>query len=97
MIHLSEVLEHVPVAVNICKKSYNLLSDGGIICVAVPNDYNPFQKALREKLAFEPYWLAPPHHINHFTCTKLVIGWDWMLMMLAISKLIIKRDSYNLE
>lgn len=71
VIHLSEVLEHVPDPVNICKNSYNLLSDGGIICAVVPNDYNPFQKALREKLAFEPYWLAPPHHINYFTFDSL--------------------------
>ena len=71
VIHLSEVLEHIPDPINICKESYNLLSDGGIICAVVPNDYNPFQKAVREKLGFEPYWLAPPHHINYFTFDSL--------------------------
>lgn len=70
-IHMSEVLEHVPDPISLCKSAYNLLDKGGIICVVVPNDYNPFQKVLREKLGFQPYWLAPPHHINYFTFDSL--------------------------
>jgi SAM-dependent methyltransferase len=71
VVHMSEVLEHIPEPIVFCKIAYNLLSYGGIICVVVPNDYNPFQKILREKLGFQPYWLAPPHHINYFTFTSL--------------------------
>lgn len=71
VIHLSEVLEHIPDPVNLCKKAYSLLDDKGIICVVVPNDYNPFQKVLRDKLGFNPYWLAPPHHINYFDFNSL--------------------------
>lgn len=72
-IYISEVLEHSREPINVCKTSYELLSDGGIICVVVPNDYNPFQKAIREELGFEPYWLAPPHHINYFTFDSLQV------------------------
>lgn len=71
VVHMSEVLEHITEPIVFCKTAYNLLSDEGIICVVVPNDYNPFQKILREKLGFQPYWLAPPHHINYFTFTSL--------------------------
>lgn len=71
VIHLSEVLEHCQDPTDICRTSYDLLSDGGIICIAVPNDYNPFQKIARENLGFESYWLAPPHHINYFTFDSL--------------------------
>jgi hypothetical protein len=39
--------------------------------VVVPNDYNPFQIILREKQGFQPYWLAPPHHINYFNYDSL--------------------------
>lgn len=71
VIHLSEVLEHTPDPTSLCKRVYTLLSDGGIICVVVPNDYNPFQTVLRERLDFQPYWLAPPHHINYFSFDSL--------------------------
>ncbi|MBF0506848.1 MAG: class I SAM-dependent methyltransferase [Nitrospirae bacterium] len=66
VVHMSEVLEHIPDPAALCNTAYNLLADGGIICVVVPNEYNPFQIILRDKLGFQPYWLAPPHHINYF-------------------------------
>jgi SAM-dependent methyltransferase len=71
VIHMSEVLEHVTDPISLCKSAYTLLDKGGIICIVVPNDYNPLQKVLREKLGFQPYWLAPPHHINYFTFDSL--------------------------
>lgn len=66
VVHMSEVLEHIPDPLNLCKTACALLSEGGVVCVVVPNDYNPFQKVLREQVGFPPYWLAPPHHINYF-------------------------------
>ena len=69
--HLSEVLEHCPDPMSVCKTSYEFLSDDGIICIVVPNDYNPFQEAVSKVLGFERYWLAPPHHINYFTFDSL--------------------------
>jgi SAM-dependent methyltransferase len=71
VIHMSEVLEHIPDPIGLCRTAYDLLDEDGIICVVVPNDYNPFQRVLREKLGFQPYWLAPPHHINYFTFDSL--------------------------
>lgn len=71
VVHLSEVLEHSAEPLKVCKTSYSLLSEGGIICVIVPNDYNPFQIVLSNSMGFERYWLAPPHHINYFTFDSL--------------------------
>lgn len=65
-IHMSEVLEHIPQPAKLLRIAHELLNPGGIICVVVPNDYSPFQKALREAQGFEPWWVAPPHHLNYF-------------------------------
>jgi len=48
-----------------------ILKDGGIICLEVPNDYNPFQRALTKSGAFSPWWVAPPHHLNYFNFDSL--------------------------
>jgi len=66
-IHMSEVLEHVPNPKNVCETAYGMLEPGGIMCVVVPNDYNPLQSILHEQHEYHSYWLAPPHHINYFT------------------------------
>lgn len=71
VVHLSEVLEHIPDPGGLCRKAHELLAPGGMICIAVPNDYNPLQKILRNKIGLEPYWIAPPHHINYFEYDSL--------------------------
>ena len=37
----------------------------------MPNDYNPLQNALRSCAGFEPWWIAPPHHLNYFGIQSL--------------------------
>ncbi|MBI1911708.1 MAG: class I SAM-dependent methyltransferase [Deltaproteobacteria bacterium] len=71
VVHLSEVLEHVPDPADVLKRANSLLKEGGLICCVVPNDYSPVQKVLKEKLNYKPYWLAPPHHINYFSFDSL--------------------------
>ena len=71
VVHMSEVLEHIPDPKGMLKTVASLLQSGGLVCVVVPNDYNPFQKALRDALHFKPWWAAPPHHINYFNFTSL--------------------------
>ncbi len=65
-IHMSEVLEHIPQPAKLLGIAHKLLNPGGMICVVVPNDYSPFQQALRAAQGFEPWWVAPPHHLNYF-------------------------------
>jgi SAM-dependent methyltransferase len=63
---LAEVLEHIPDPRAMLEVVHSLVRPGGIACVVVPNDYNPFQEALRSACGYEPWWVAPPHHVNYF-------------------------------
>ncbi len=65
-INMSLVLEHVANPSKVIELVYNQLNDGGLFCVAVPNDFSPFQLVLQNHLGFQPWWVAPPHHINYF-------------------------------
>lgn len=71
VVHMNNVLEHIPDPRSILKAIYNLIKHGGLLCVSVPNDYNPFQQVLREVCNYEPYWVAPPEHINYFNVESL--------------------------
>jgi SAM-dependent methyltransferase len=66
IIHMSEVLEHIPDPFIMLQLVNDILSPGGLLCVVVPNDYNPFQEAVRKVYGRKPWWVAPPHHINYF-------------------------------
>lgn len=70
-INMSFVLEHLTNPHYICKKVYEILNPGGIFCVESPNDFNPLQKILKEKLKKPPYWVNLPEHINYFTPSTL--------------------------
>ena len=70
-VHLNDVLEHLPDPrghLGLCRE---LLDPGGVLCVAVPNDYSPFQDVLRRAAGFAPWWVAPPHHLNYFDFDSL--------------------------
>ncbi len=66
-IHMSEVLEHIPSPSEFLNITSSLLRPNGYLCVVVPNDFNPIQKGLRAHFGFEPWWVAPKHHLNYFT------------------------------
>ena len=70
-IHLAEVLEHLPDPRGMVERCRELLVPGGALCVSVPNDYNPFQRLLVERGLQEPWWVAPPHHLNYFDFDSL--------------------------
>lgn len=71
VVHLSEVMEHIPNPKSMVNIIRNILTPNGLICVIVPNDYNPIQEALRSVCGFDPWWVAPPHHINYFNFTSM--------------------------
>ena len=71
VIHLSEVLEHIPNPKKLLQIAHQMLAPGGIICAVVPNDYSPFQIALRNSCSFDPWWIAAPHHLNYFNKNSL--------------------------
>ncbi len=70
-VHLSEVLEHVPDPKKLLTLIHGMLKPRGLVCIAVPNDYSPFQEALRKVCQFKPWWVAPPHHLNYFDFDSL--------------------------
>lgn len=70
-INLALVLEHIPDPAALLKLVCRHLNKNGIVCIIVPNDFNPFQIVLRDHLGFNPWWIAPPHHINYFDFDSL--------------------------
>ncbi|MDH1469605.1 class I SAM-dependent methyltransferase [Shewanella sp. GD03713] len=70
-IHANAVLEHIPNPREMVSLFRESLVQGGILCVVVPNDYNPFQETLRTYEGYRPWWVAPPHHLNYFNFETL--------------------------
>jgi SAM-dependent methyltransferase len=66
VVHMNEVLEHVPDPRRVLALVDGLLDRGGLVALMVPNDYSPFQATLRDACGFQPWWVAPPHHVNYF-------------------------------
>ena len=70
-INMGEVLEHIPDPASLLRLVHQQMNDNGIVCIIVPNDFNPLQIVLRDHLKFSPWWVAPPHHINYFDFNSL--------------------------
>ena len=70
-VNFGEVLEHLPNPAATLKLAHNQLNIGGIACLIVPNDFNPFQLLLRDHMGFSPWWVGPPQHINYFNFSSL--------------------------
>jgi 2-polyprenyl-3-methyl-5-hydroxy-6-metoxy-1,4-benzoquinol methylase len=71
VVHMNEVLEHLPDPRAILQLVDRLLNPGGLVALMVPNDYSPLQAALRDACGFAPWWLAPPHHVNYFDVASI--------------------------
>lgn len=72
VIHMNHVLEHVPYPNKILKLIWNQLKPGGIFCVAVPNDFNPFQNILVADQDYHSWWVSPLEHVNYFDFKSLI-------------------------
>ena len=71
VINMGEVLEHLTDPKAFLNLAHRTLNEDGLICLIVPNDFNPFQELLRESVGFKPWWIAPPHHLNYFNQKSL--------------------------
>jgi SAM-dependent methyltransferase len=71
VVHLNNVLEHLPNPLEIVCLARDLLTPGGLICVNVPNDFTAFQQSARNSLTLSEWWVAPPHHLNYFDFDSL--------------------------
>ena len=66
VVHLGEVLEHLPDPAGMLRLCGTALNPGGLLAVSVPNDYTAVQRVLHQDLGVRPWWVAPPHHLNYF-------------------------------
>ena len=69
-VHMALVLEHVPDPLALLVAARTLLRAGGMLCVTVPNDFSPLQRAAQAP-GLAPWWVAPPHHLNYFSHESL--------------------------
>lgn len=70
-VHTSLVLEHIPDPTEFLELIFSITKPGGMICLTAPNEYNPFQHALREVDGYKPWFIVPSHHLNYFTPESL--------------------------
>jgi 2-polyprenyl-3-methyl-5-hydroxy-6-metoxy-1,4-benzoquinol methylase len=66
VVHMHEVIEHLPNPEELIKIAKNLLNPGGLICIGSPNDFNQLQKSFVKINNSEKWWICPPEHINYF-------------------------------
>ena len=71
VVHMNNVLEHVPDPRKLIDLARDRLTSGGIVCINVPNDFSPFQLAASAAQNTRQWWLAPPHHLNYFDFASL--------------------------
>lgn len=67
----TNVLEHVPDPIGMLELAHHALKPGGVLCLTVPNDFNPLQLVAQHGKGQAPWWVAPPHHLNYFDFDSL--------------------------
>lgn len=69
---LQNVLEHVVDPVATLRSVTPLLAPGGLLGIAVPNDFSDLQALLTERGIVETeYWWAPPQHLHYFNTDNI--------------------------
>ena len=71
LVILRLVLEHLRDPISMLRAASELLEEGGLLIVEVPNDFNDLQLAAVESLDVEPWWVAVPDHISYFSFDSL--------------------------
>ena len=72
VVTLMSVLEHVPNPDEVISQAAGFLKPGrGLICIRVPNDFNPLQFFAHKALKKRPWWVAVPDHLNYFSVDAL--------------------------
>jgi SAM-dependent methyltransferase len=71
VVHMNNVLEHIPDPIALVTLARDLLNPGGLVCINVPNDFSPLQIAASAAQNTRQWWLAPPHHLNYFDFNSL--------------------------
>ncbi len=69
VIHMHEVLEHLPNPIEIIQLVKDHLNLSGLLCIVSPNDFNPLQEIFTTE-DFPKWWIAN-EHINYFDLSSL--------------------------
>jgi SAM-dependent methyltransferase len=70
-IHFGNVMEHLADPAAILDLIRERLDAGGLVCINVPNDFSPIQKATCHATGVHSWWVEPRHHLNYFTFESL--------------------------
>ena len=70
IVHSSLVMEHILEPLKYIKKSKSMLKKDGLLCIIVPNDFNPIQD-INVKLGTKLWWVSPFEHLNYFNGKSL--------------------------
>ena len=65
------VLEHVRNPVEVIENFKKIMFKNGILVIRLPNDFSELQECAQKNLKSEPWWVAPPDHINYFNFSSL--------------------------
>lgn len=68
LVHSCMVMEHLVDPLIHLRAMHRILCDGGIMCLIVPNEFNPLQMELTRRYGYSP---VHPHHINYFNWASL--------------------------
>ncbi len=71
VIHMHEVIEHLPDPKKSLTIIHNILKNNGLLCISSPNDYNPLQLISKHKSNVTPWWVSPIDHINYFDFSSI--------------------------
>lgn len=68
---LVNVLEHVAEPLELLRRLHAVLPAGGALCVTVPNDFSPLQRAFLKVKGHRPWFVCLPDHLNYFDFATL--------------------------
>lgn len=71
VIHAKLVLEHLHDPPGFVAWAHRALRPGGVLTLQAPNEFTALQLAARAALDLEPWWVAPPFHLNYFDFASL--------------------------
>lgn len=60
------VLEHVTDPIVLLNRIRSVMKSGALLCITVPNDFSPLQKAFLKAKGHQPWFVCLPDHLNYF-------------------------------
>lgn len=65
------VLEHVAEPISLLHRINRVMKSGALLCITVPNDFSPLQKAFLKVKGHQPWFVHLPDHLNYFDFNSL--------------------------